>query len=185
MFIRIIDPALTRADINMKKSALIFLLTLIAQIILIAGHSAYANTFAVSDLQVVETLEKNALRLKQDMIRSGKGLSAQHDFEQLSCLNGLDAPLANVQGIITREKELLQLSTIMVNQTDEKKVELVLTLDIMTDLMLLDGNKGLGDFAGASCPGNVLVMDYADKVSDVANQSASALRSIQQRLPKH
>jgi len=167
----------------MKKITSFFFIALFVSCFCALENSAHANTFAVSDWEEIKALEKTSLKLGQNIIQSDRALIVQHDYEQLSCLDELNAPLAHVQDMIGQEKGLLELSTLMTNQVDEKKVKIVLQLNITSDLGLLEGYRAQAHSVVDSCPNSALAIHYAEKVNDLATNTDSALRSIQQRLP--
>jgi hypothetical protein len=141
--------------------------------------------FTADDWKPLAGLEQDSLGLEQEIDQFGSTKVSSKDLQQLMCLNNIDSPLSHIQGVLTREKELLQLATQMSQPDDEKKIETQQLADISPDLLFLKGYKEQTALAVKMCAKNNAVLSYAQRVNDIDDRAVSALASIQARIVQH
>lgn len=145
---------------------------------------AEANTFARADSDVISVIGRTAYKDLTDFNQTAKGMLAviTSDSAIMSCYDDITSVYNEVWDFSGSTSNLIYISSVMLNKTDEETVNAIIRIDISSGFRLLSGWRTQSNFSAGSCSNVALIVDYSKKLNAMMDELVSALQSAQRKL---
>lgn len=166
------------------RKILPFYVLLAAALLAASRTSAAANIFTGSDAYPLDQWNKAAIALEKDILQSARAVNQPTEFaqQQVACLNEVQTSLDQISGHLGAVSDLVHLSAVMSDPSDERKVNSVLARGTRYILNLIAIARRDALNQAAVCSTSALVNTYAQKAAGIADYATTAINAIDERL---